>query len=69
VVNYEPLQLTSPYVGACFRHAMSKTCQYVISNDKVCVGMTKLLLRNAQSALQKTINLGEEEGQRPLIVG
>jgi hypothetical protein len=28
-----------------------------------------MLLRNAQLALQKTINLGEEEGQRPPRVG
>jgi len=51
VVNYELLQLTSPYVGACFGHTVSKTCQYVISNDKICVGMTQMLLRNAQLAL------------------
>ncbi len=69
MVNYELLQLTSPCAGACFGHAMSKTCQYVISNYKICVGMTQMLLKIAQLALQKIINLGEEEGQRPLRVG
>jgi hypothetical protein len=63
VVNYELLQLTSPYVGACFRHAMNKTCQYVISNDKVCVGMTQMLLKNAQLALQKQITWVKKRGK------
>ncbi len=34
VVNCEPWQLTSPYVGACFGHAMSKACQYAILDEK-----------------------------------
>jgi hypothetical protein len=52
VVNCEPFQLTSPYVDACFGHVMSKTCEYVILDDLVCVGMTKLvLLKIARSTL------------------
>jgi hypothetical protein len=69
VVNYELLQLTFPYASACFGHAMIKTCQYDISNDKICLGMTQMLLRNARSTLQKIVNLDEENGQRSLRVG
>ncbi len=63
MVNYEPWQLTSPYVGACFGHAMSKACQYVTLDDKICVGMTKVSevsLKNAQSTLQKK-KLGQKK--------
>jgi hypothetical protein len=47
VVNYEPWQLTSPYVGACFGHAMSKACQYVTLDDKIFVRVTQVSLKNA----------------------
>jgi hypothetical protein len=55
LVNYEPWQLTSPYVGACFGHAMSKTCQYATLDDKICVGMTQASLKNAKSTLLKIV--------------
>jgi len=38
-----------------FDHAMSKTCQYTTNDSKFCVGMKKLLLKNEQFVLQKTI--------------
>ncbi len=64
VVNCEPFQLTSPYVDACFGHALNKTCKYVISNDKVCVGMTKLVsLKNSKSTLQKIITWMKKSGK------
>jgi len=47
VVNYGPWQLTSPYVGACFGHAMSKTCQYATLDDKIYVRVTQVSLKNA----------------------
>jgi hypothetical protein len=47
VVNYEPWQLTSRYVGACFGHAMNKACQYATLDDKISMRMTQVSLKNA----------------------
>ncbi len=42
-VNCEPLQLTSPYASACFRHAMNKACQYITSDYNVCGNDTSVV--------------------------
>jgi hypothetical protein len=54
VVTYYPFheedqlfdQLSSPFLGSCFGHAMSKACQYAFNDSKVCVGFSKVSLKN-----------------------
>jgi len=62
VVTYYPFhqdqlldQLSSPFVGSCFGHAMSKACQYAFYDSKVCVGFSKVSLKNVQVLLYKVI--------------
>jgi hypothetical protein len=50
-----PFQFEQPFSSFFFDHAMSKTCQYTTNDSKFCVGMKKLLLKNEQFVLQKTI--------------
>jgi hypothetical protein len=35
IVSYERLGILVPCEGVCFRHALSKTCQYATSDEKV----------------------------------
>ncbi len=35
IVSYERLGILAPCEGVCFRHALSKTCQYATSDEKV----------------------------------
>ncbi len=39
----------------CFGHAMSKACQYVDDDAKVCHVFAKVSLKGVQSSLQKII--------------
>jgi hypothetical protein len=55
VVNRELLDLSKPYIGTCFGHLMSKCCQYMTSEEKVCMDMKEVLLKDDQTSLQKTI--------------
>jgi hypothetical protein len=55
VVIGSPLQLTSPFLGSCYGHAMSKACQYAFDDSKVCVGFLEISLKNVQTSLHKTI--------------
>jgi hypothetical protein len=55
VVSYFALQLTCPFVGSCFGHAMSKATQYVTKDNEFYVGFSYINLKEAQFALEKTI--------------
>jgi len=50
-VSCEVLWLTTPFVGACWGHAMSKCCQYATDDYKICVGLTSISIKEAQSIL------------------
>lgn len=63
VVSCEPLGLTTPYVGVCFGHVMSKACQYATDDTKVCNGMEDISLKQVQAALQKTITWTKKSGK------
>jgi len=51
VVTYSPFQLTSPFVGSYFDHAMSKAYQYAFDDSKVCARVLEVSLKNAQTSL------------------
>jgi hypothetical protein len=51
VVTYSPLQLTNPFMGSCFGHAMSNSYQYASNDSKVCAGFTKVSLKSVQTLL------------------
>jgi hypothetical protein len=55
VVSYSAFQLTSPFIGLCFGHAMSKATQYAIDDNKFCARFFKVNLKEVQFTLQKTI--------------
>jgi hypothetical protein len=40
VVSYFAFQLTCPFVGSCFGHAMSKATQYVTKDNEVYAGFS-----------------------------
>lgn len=55
VVYCLTIQLACPFIGSCFRHAMSMVTQYVIDDVKIYVGFLEVSLKIVQSLLQKTI--------------
>ncbi len=63
IVSCEVLGLTTPFVGACWGHAMSKCCQYAIDDFKVCVSLTSISIKEAQSILQKTFTWTKKSGK------
>ncbi len=46
IVYCVPLQLPQPYATICHGHAMSKCCQYVTNDLKVCGGMQKVSIKD-----------------------
>lgn len=55
VFSCESLQLDTPFIGTCFGHVMSKTCQYFTNDVKLCVGIKEMALKNVQQTIWKTI--------------
>jgi hypothetical protein len=51
VFSCESLQLDTPFIGTCFGHGMSKTCQYFTNDVKLCVGIKEMALKNAQQTI------------------
>jgi hypothetical protein len=45
VVSCFALQLTCPFVGSCFGHAMLMVTQYAIDDTKVCASLSKVSLK------------------------
>jgi hypothetical protein len=54
-ISCAAIGLKKPYSGVCFGHVISKAYQYATTEDKVCIKMKEVSLKNAQTALQKTI--------------
>ena len=54
-ISCDVLGLQDPYASVCFGHVMSKAAQYTTTEDKVCMKMNELSLKDVQAALQKTI--------------
>jgi hypothetical protein len=63
IISCEVLGLTTPFVGACWGHAMSKCCQYATNDSKVCVGLTSISIKEAQSILENTITWTKKSGK------
>jgi len=63
IVYCVPLQLPQPYIAICYGHAISKCCQYATNDLKVCGGMWKVFIEDAQSSLQKIITWTEKSGK------
>jgi hypothetical protein len=63
VVSCEVLGLSTPFVGSCWGHAMSKWCQYVIDDSNVCVNMPFFSIEETQSILEKTITWTKKSGK------
>jgi hypothetical protein len=55
VVNCVPLQIDTPYLRICFKHVMSKACQYATNHDHVCLRTKEVNLKGAQFNFQNTI--------------
>ena len=51
VVSCKPLALLQPYPGVCCGHIMSKACHYCTHDTKVCIGMKKVPIKEAQTNL------------------
>jgi len=51
IISCEVLGLTTPFVGACWGHAISKCCQYATNDSKVYVGLTSISIKETQSIL------------------
>jgi hypothetical protein len=48
IVHCYAFQLACPFVKSCFGHAMSKATQYAIDDSKICVGFSKVNLKEVQ---------------------
>jgi len=55
IVSCEFLDLLKPYASTYYEHLISKCCQYVISEEKMCMDMKKVFLKDIQIALQRMI--------------
>jgi hypothetical protein len=64
IVSCFSLKSVSPFVGSCFKHAMSKATQYAIDDSKVCQGMTKVSFKQSQSGTPKDHNMNNESCKR-----
>jgi hypothetical protein len=53
IVSCNNLGLLEPFDGTCFKHALSKVCQYAIANEKVSTGLPLASIKAAQSSLHK----------------
>jgi hypothetical protein len=47
VVSCEVLGLLTTFVRSCWGHAMSKWCQHVIDDSKVCFNLKLILINDA----------------------
>jgi hypothetical protein len=54
VVFCEILGLLTPFVRSCWGHAMSKCCQHVADDSKVCLNLTLILIKDAQSICRRS---------------
>jgi hypothetical protein len=50
IISCVPLLLPQPYAASCYGHAMSKCCQYVINDLKMCVGIKEVSIKETQSS-------------------
>ncbi len=64
IVDCEPLKLLSGYEDTCFGHVMSTTCQYVINDDKISIGLKSVSVRDAHAGLQKIITWTKKSKKR-----
>jgi hypothetical protein len=55
VVKCEVCGLDESFQGSCFGHIFSKACQYVITDKNICNNLKFVLIKFAQSDLQKCI--------------
>ncbi len=55
VVSCKFLDLWKPYIGTCFVHFTPKCCKFATSEDKVCMEMGEVYLKNVQTTLHEII--------------
>ncbi len=55
IIDYKPLKVHRVCERTCFRHVMSKACQYATNDDKIFDGLRNVNVKEAQNGLQKTI--------------
>jgi hypothetical protein len=51
IIFYVLLLLPQAYATSCYGHAMSKCCQYIINDLKMCGGMKEVSIKKTQSFL------------------
>jgi hypothetical protein len=49
------LALFEPFYGSCLGHALSKVCQYAITNEKMFIGLPYASIKVVPPAIQKYI--------------
>jgi len=52
IVNYEELKILAPFEGVYFGHALFKTCQYAISDEKVTSCEQHVRINSIQSLIE-----------------
>jgi hypothetical protein len=55
IIDYKLFNLFWVYKGTYFGHAMFKSCQYVLNDDKVSMGLILVSMKDVQTCLQKKI--------------
>ncbi len=63
IIHYELLKFLWVYESTCFEHVMIKTCQYVMNDDKVLMGLSLVSVKDVQTSLQKRITWTKKLGK------
>jgi hypothetical protein len=51
IVSFEVWALSTPFVGTCWGHVMSKCYHYAIDDSKECVSLTSISIKEAKLVL------------------
>jgi hypothetical protein len=67
-ISCEVLNLLTPFVGACFGHAMSKVAKYATIDDKVFKDLGVVSIKYVQSLFQACITLPKKFGALIILI-
>jgi hypothetical protein len=63
IIDYELFNFLWVYEGTCFGHVTFKSCQYLLNDDKVSMGLILVSMKDVQTSLQKIIIWKKNQGK------
>jgi hypothetical protein len=64
IIICEKLAMYAPFEGVCFGHALSKACQYAISDEKVNSNLQPMNIKTTQSSIQSCTTWPKKSNKR-----